>query len=78
MKSLKEQIEKMQQSQLMQISPNEDKKENPKQLKDLKTEKEATKELKQAKEEMLKAKKEMEEARKELEKAESEIKMRKT
>ena len=77
MKSLKEQIEKMQ-SQLMQISPNEDKKENPKQLKDLKTEKEATKELKQAKEEMLKAKKEMEEARKELEKAKSEIKMRKT
>ena len=77
MKSLKEQIEKMQ-SKLMQISPNEDKKENSKQLKDLKTEKEATKELKQAKEEMLKAKKEMEEARKELEKAKSEIKMRKT
>ena len=73
---MKEQIEKMQ-SQLMQISSNEDRKENSKQLKDLIIEKEATKELKQAKEEMLKAKKEMEEARKELEKAKSEIKMRK-
>ena len=77
MKSLKEQIEKMQ-SQLMQISPNDDRKENSKQLKDLKTEKEATKELKQAKEEMLKAKKEMEQARKELQNTKSEIKMRKT
>ena len=33
----------------MQISSKEVRKENPKQLKDLKTEKEATKELKQAK-----------------------------
>ena len=33
----------------MQISSNEDRKENPKQLKDLKTEKEATKEVKKPK-----------------------------
>ena len=78
MKSLKEQIEKMQ-SQLMEMSPNDNKKENIKELKGLKSkDKETTKEeLKQAKEEMIKAKKEMEEARAALEKAKSEIKMRK-
>ena len=77
-KSLKEQIEKMQ-SQLMEINPDLNRKVNPKQLQDLKSEKENTQEeLKQAKEEMIKAKKEMEEARKELEKAKSEIKIRKT
>ena len=78
MKSLKEQIEKTQ-SQLIEINPDLNRKVNPKQLQDLKSEKENTQEeLKQAKEEMIKAKKEMEEARKELEKAKSEIKMRKT
>ena len=79
MKSLKEQIEKMQ-SQLMEINPKDNKNENIKELKDLKSkDKDTTKdELKQAKEEMIKAKKEMEEARAALEKAKSEIKMRKT
>lgn len=74
MKSLKEQLEKMQ-GQLFQMNPNDSKREN---LKDSTTDKEATKELKEAKKEMLKAKKEMEEARKELVKAKTEIKMRKT